>query len=683
MLMKQGNINHVRNCHYNDDPYWYILADKYGIYLEDEANVESHQYYYGKASLSHPAEWRDAHVARNMEMVRSHFNHPSIVIWSLGNEAGPGHNFVEAYRAIKSVDRSRPVQYERNNNIVDIGSNQYPSIRWTREAVTGKSDIKYPFHISEYAHSMGNAGGNLKDFWEAIESTNHLMGGAIWDWVDQALYNYTPDGERYLAYGGDFGDSPNDGMFCMNGIMFADLSPKPEYAEVKRVYQNVGVKPIDMAKGEFVVFNKNYFMPLADNYLIVWDLLKDGQVVKTGEIPLSSSAAIAPRSSGKFRADYDYNDLDPDSEYFLNVRFLTTADQPWADKGYVQMEEQLPVKSGKWFTAKAMATSNAGGGKTALSANDSDGLTSITGKDFTVAFDDSTGAIATLIYDGENLLERDGGPHLNAFRAPVDNDIAYYKGWFANGLHNLKHKALSKEMKSNPDGSVTILYAVESQAPVSTVADNATSGHYLLKDVKEMTPEDFRFTTEQCYTVYPDGAVKLEAEITSNKPETRLPRLGYSLRLPSRYSDYTYYGRGPLNNFRDRRAGSDIGLYESTVAEQFVSFPKPQSMGGREDVRWAALTAADGKGILFLPTDTVSMSALPWSDLEMTLAPHPKDLPKSSGTHLHIDARTLGLGGLSCGQGGPLEEDQLYAGPHKIGFIIRPVRNDLPGKASR
>ena len=186
MLMKRANINHVRNSHYPDDPYWYYLCDKFGIYLEDEANIESHQYYYGAASLSHPVEWKDAHVARVMEMVHSTINNPSVVIWSLGNEAGPGKNFVSAYDALKKVDTSRPVQYERNNDIVDMGSNQYPSIAWMQGAVKGNYNIKYPFHVSEYAHSMGNACGNLADYWEAIESTNFFMGGAIWDWIDQS-----------------------------------------------------------------------------------------------------------------------------------------------------------------------------------------------------------------------------------------------------------------------------------------------------------------------------------------------------------------------------------------------------------------------------------------------------------------------------------------------------------------
>lgn len=277
MLMKRGNINHVRNSHYSCDPYWYYLCDKYGIYLEDEANLESHEYYYGDASLSHVPEFEAAHVARVMELAHAHVNHPSVVIWSLGNEAGPGKNFLSAYNALHAFDASRPVQYERNNDIVDMGSNQYPSIAWMREAVKGKYDIKYPFHVSEYAHSMGNAGGNLKDYWEAIESTNFFCGAAIWDWVDQALNYYdSRTGDCYWAYGGDFGDKPNSGMFCMNGILLPDHSPKPVFYEVKKVYQNVSVAPLDMKQGKVEVFNKNYFISLSD-YRLVWTLYEDGK----------------------------------------------------------------------------------------------------------------------------------------------------------------------------------------------------------------------------------------------------------------------------------------------------------------------------------------------------------------------------------------------------------------------
>lgn len=340
-LLLRGNINHVRNAHYPDDPYWYYLCNKYGIYLEDEANIESHQYYYGKESLSHPPEWKAAHVARVMEMVHRNKNHPSIVIWSLGNEAGPGENFVHAYNALKAADTSRPVQYERNNAIVDMGSNQYPSVGWVVAASRGEAACKYPFHISEYAHSMGNALGNLKDYWDAIESSNYIMGGAIWDWVDQSLYNWDAStGTRFLAYGGQFGDFPNDGQFVMNGIVFGDREPKPQYHEVKKVYQNVGVRAADASKGELEIFNKNYFRDLSC-YDVAWTLTEDGKrvaggMLELGEVPARTRRLVRlPLEGVKFR---------PDAEYFATVEFKQKADTYWAPNGYVQMAEQVLLK---------------------------------------------------------------------------------------------------------------------------------------------------------------------------------------------------------------------------------------------------------------------------------------------------------------------------------------------------
>ena len=342
MLMKRANINHVRNSHYPDDPYWYFLCNKYGIYLEDEANIESHEYYYGAASLSHPVEWKNAHVARVMEMVHANVNNPSIVIWSLGNEAGPGKNFVAAYDALKKFDTSRPVQYERNNDIVDMGSNQYPSIGWVRGAVQGKYDIKYPFHISEYAHSMGNACGNLIDYWEAMESTNFFCGGAIWDWVDQSMYNYDPKtGTRYLAYGGDFGDTPNDGQFVMNGIVFGDLEPKPQYYEVRKVYQNIGVKAVDVEKGVFEIFNKYYFKNLADDYYLMWSVYEDGKAIQA---TLKKDINLAPRQRMQISLPYNRAAFKKDAEYFVKVQFILKDKMPWANKDFVMAEEQVLVK---------------------------------------------------------------------------------------------------------------------------------------------------------------------------------------------------------------------------------------------------------------------------------------------------------------------------------------------------
>ena len=686
-LMKRGNINHVRNCHYPDAPYWYYLCDKYGIYLEDEANLESHEYYYGKQSLSHVPEFRNAHIARNMEMVHATVNHPSVVIWSLGNEAGPGKTFVDCYNAIKAYDTSRPVQYERNNDIVDMGSNQYPSIAWVQGAVQGKYKLKYPFHISEYAHSMGNACGNLIDYWNAIESTNFFMGGAIWDWVDQALNKQDPvTGQTYWAYGGDFGkdNKPNDGMFCMNGILRPDFSPKAQYYEVKKVYQNVGVKAVDMKQGQIEIFNKNYFEPLK-NYQIVWSLYKDGVCISKNQPLQGAKNIVGPREKGFYTLPYDYASLDPKSEYFVTVQFLLGKDMPWAAKGYPQMEEQLRVK-GADVAAPSIATVAKNGKAMKLSVDKAAKHANIHGGNFQVAFDLNTGAIYSLKYGSQDIIKDGNGPKLDAYRAPTDNDagIGYHNAWFKNGLYDLQHVVKNWNYTAKKDGTYQLDFTVESQGKegcdvnYSNRDRDPESCYNFEKNKHALTDTDLKFTSRQIYTIYKDGSIEMQSAIGANRSKVILPRIGYSMVLPSELNQYDYYGRGPVNNYNDRKTSQFIGWYHSPVAEQGIMLPKPQAQGNREEVRWCAVTNDSQQGAVFISDSTMSASALPWSQQELTLAAHPYQLPKSSGTHLHLDAKVTGLGGASCGQGGPLTPDQVRSTPTTFGFIIRPaVKSEL------
>ena len=686
-LMKRGNINHVRNCHYPDAPYWYYLCDKYGIYLEDEANLESHEYYYGKQSLSHVPEFRNAHIARNMEMVHATVNHPSVVIWSLGNEAGPGKNFVDCYNAIKAYDTSRPVQYERNNDIVDMGSNQYPSIAWVQGAVQGKYKLKYPFHISEYAHSMGNACGNLIDYWNAIESTNFFIGGAIWDWVDQALNKQDPvTCKTYWAYGGDFGkdNKPNDGMFCMNGIVRPDFSPKAQYYEVKKVYQNVGVKAVDMKQGQIEIFNKNYFEPLR-NYQIVWSLYKDGVCISKNQPLQGAKNIVGPREKGFYTLPYDYASLDPKSEYFVTVQFLLGKDMPWAAKGYPQMEEQLRVK-GADVAAPSIATIAKNGKAMKLLVDKAAKRANINGANFQVAFDLNTGAIYSLKYGSQDIIKDGNGPKLDAYRAPTDNDagIGYHNAWFKNGLYDLKHVVKNWNYTAKKDGTYQLDFTVESQGKegcdvnYSNRDRDPESCYNFEKNKHTLTDADLKFTSRQIYTIYKDGSIEMQSAIGANRSKVILPRIGYSMVLPSELNQYDYYGRGPVNNYNDRKTSQFIGWYHSPVAEQGIMLPKPQAQGNREEVRWCAVTNDNQQGVVFISDSTMSASALPWSQQELTLAAHPYQLPKSSGTHLHLDAKVTGLGGASCGQGGPLTPDQVRSTPTTFGFIIRPaVKSEL------
>ena len=684
-LMKRGNINHVRNSHYSDDPYWYYLCDRYGIYLEDECNLESHEYYYGKESLSHVERFKNAHIARNMEMVHATVNHPSVVIWSLGNEAGPGDNFKAAYAAIKAYDTSRPVQYERNNDIVDIGSNQYPSIAWVQGAVKGNYNMKYPYHISEYAHSMGNAVGNLVDYWNAIESTNFFMGGAIWDWVDQAMYGIDPKtGKKFWGYGGDFGkdNKPNDGMFCMNGVMRPDLEPKAQYYEVKKVYQNVGVKAIDLTQGRIEIFNKNYFEPLK-GYQIVWSLYKDGVCVEANKPLMGAKNIVGPRERQEYTLPYDYASLDPNSEYFVKVQFLQGKDMPWAKKGYVQMEEQLRVKGASVKAASLKAqTKNAG--KITEKAEGTERYV-VSGNNFSATFDNTTGSIYSLVYNGQTIIENGNGPKLDAFRAPTDNDagIGFHNAWFKEGLYDLQHRVVGQpSVTKKSDGTYQISYLVESQGEygcqqVYSDRDRDPESAYTFeKGKRKLGADDFKFTTNQIYTIYPDGSIELQSAISANRNNVVLPRIGYVMKMPKTFNQFQYYGRGPVNNYADRKTGQFIELYKGEVGKQDIMLPKPQSMGNREEVRWCALTNASGVGAAFITDSIMSVSALPWSQQQLTVAAHPHELPASDGTYLHLDAKVTGLGGASCGQGGPFAEDQATSANYNFGFAIRPVQGN-------
>lgn len=668
MLMKRANINHVRCSHYPPDPYWFYLSDKYGIYLEDEANIESHEYYYGKESLSHPKEWEKAHTARVVEMVEAAYNSPSIVIWSLGNEAGPGQNFVTAYNHLKTLDTSRPVQYERNNDIVDMGSNQYPSVAWVKGAATGKYDIKYPFHISEYAHSMGNAVGNLADYWEAIESSNYICGGAIWDWVDQALTNYTPDGKPYAAYGGDFGDFPNDGQFVMNGIIFADRTVKPQYYEVQKVYQNIKVKKLSF--DTFQITNKSYFEPM-EGYEGVWKLYRNGELVEERSFDVSP---LKPQKKGV--VTIAPKRMDSKSEYIVVIEFRQGADKPWAKQGFVQAREQFVIQEAGQKPAIATV---AEGSALELSPDQK----MIVGKDFSVMFDFDKGTIETLKY-GNNTIIENSGLALNAFRAFTNNDRWAYQQWFAKGLHNLQHKALAKSVKANADGSYSYSFTVQSQAPNAAKIEGGTaSGRNKIVELTDrpFTDADFRFVTNQVFTVYPDGSIEVQASIASNDDFVNLPQLGYLVTMPKSYFRFTYYGRGKQDNYSDRKTGAFLGIYESDVLKEVGNFPKPQDVGHHQDSRWAALTNMRGAGAIFVGTQPMDVAALPYTAQEMTLAGHPFELPNPSATYLQLNIATTGVGGNSCGPT-PLQRDRVMATQHRFGFIIRPAQAKLAEAAN-
>lgn len=659
MSMKRANINHVRNSHYPADSYWYELADRYGIYLMDEANLETHEYYYGKASLSHVPEFRQAHVQRVMDMARSDANHPSVILWSLGNEAGPGINFKAAYDSLKAYD-DRPINYERNNDYADFGSCQYPSIAWVREAVKGGMEgVKYPFHINEYAHSMGNALGNLTDYWQAMESNNNFMGAAIWDWVDQGL-RYFKDGKRITAYGGDFGDQPNDGQFVMNGIMLADLTPKPAYFETKRVYQPVQVRALDSIASRIEIFNRNYFLPLSDYECLV-TLLEDGTPVAEGI--LEGVGKVGPRSRMTFANPLVDKQLNPEREYFLNVEFLLKEDKPWAKRGYSQMSAQLPVANHIQGSA-AEGADAPGCVPTRLQV----GKYSVKGRNFSINFDPQTGMICRWTVGDKELITAPIRP--DVFRALGNNDNWMYKSVYEAGLHNLRFTASDWKVRKGK-GEAIYSCVVRAQAPNRAELRDAYSNHPQVVEMPDSIVS-FALTAKLTYTVKGDGSLRIDADFSGNDTTQILPRLGFLVQLPTDFKELDYYGRGPWENYPDRKTGADIGRYGSSVDDQVVPYAKPQHTGNHEETRYAVLSDGSGLSLRVSAAETFSFSALPYSEQELTVAPHPEDLPESSATYLHIDKVVTGLGGNSCGQGAPMRYDRVYAVPASFSVTLRP-----------
>lgn len=523
---------------------------------------------------------------------------------------------------------------------------------------------------------MGNACGNLVEYWDAIESTNFFMGGAIWDWVDQSIYNYDKQtGERYMAYGGDFGDTPNDGQFVLNGIVFGDLEPKPQYYEVKKVYQHIDVLPIDVEKGEFNVFNKYYYKDLSD-YQLTWSVYENGTELQAGNIALPT---LAPRAKTKITVPYKFASLKASSEYFVKFQFTLKSNQPWAKKDFVQAEEQMLLKAASNVpTVLEVTTAHAPIEQVLPKA--AGNIKTFKGKDFTVQFDTHTGSIHSLTYGGETVIQAGNGPKLNAIRAFVNNDNWAYTKWYENGLHNLQHKASDAKIVTKADGTVVLSFTVTLQAPnAARIHGGTSSGKNTIEELtsRPFGENDFKFTTNQIWTIYKDGSIELQAGITSNQEGLILPRLGYVMKVPQKYSEYNYYGRGPADNYADRKSGSFIELHTSTVEGEFANFPKPQDMANHEDVRWCALTDKAGAGAVFVATDRLSVTALPYSSADLVLASHPYQLPAVGDTYLHLDAAVTGLGGNSCGQGGPLENDRVKAVQHSMGFIIRPAGKNL------
>ena len=652
-LMKQHNINAVRTSHYSPDTRWLDLCDRYGIYVIDEADLETHGFGLtgDRGQLACDPEWEDAFVDRARRMVERDKNHPCVIMWSLGNEAGYGPNHDAMAAWIRRVDTSRLIHYEGalESPTVDVVSIMYPQV--ARLIEEGKrADDPRPFFMCEYAHAMGNGPGNLKEYWEAIRTYPRLLGGCIWEWVDHGLRQRTEAGEEWFAYGGDFGDEPHDGNFCIDGLNFPNRIPHTGLIEYKKVLEPVCITPIDLAAGEVEVLNRHSFVSL--RHLVGrWSVSCEGETLEEGALP---SLETGPGASEKLHLPYRLPAAAPGRECFLNLSFSLAADTAWAPAGHEVAWAQfaLPVEAPR---APSLRLSE----MPRLACEESAAEVSIVGEDFRLSFDREQGAISRWEHRGLSLLTR--GPRVNVWRAPTDNDVRIAPEWRKAGLDRLWHR-------------------------VEHVACETPSPHVVRVEVASvLAPYSLApaFACVYRYTVYGSGDVTIEIEVTPRRELPSLPRLGLQMRLPRRFDQLTWYGLGPHEAYIDRRESARVGLYRGSVQDQYVPYVMPQENGNKLDVRWAAVTEAEGGGVLAVGRPRLNVSVHHYTPEDLTRARHTFELTPRNETILNLDHAQAPLGSASCGPG-PLEKYLLR--PEKTSFSVRlrPISQaSSPGELSR
>ena len=605
-LMKQNNINAVRLCHYPQDRKFYELCDEYGLYVYDEANIESHGMYYSLkkgGTLGNNPEWLIPHMDRTMNMYERNKNYPSVTFWSLGNEAGNGYNFYQTYLYLKDKEinsMNRPVNYERAlwEWNTDMYVPQYPSAEWLEEL--GRTGSDRPVDPSEYSHAMGNSSGNLWDQWKAIYKYPNLQGGFIWDWVDQGILEKDKNGREYYTYGGDYGvNTPSDGNFLCNGIVNPDRTPHPAMAEVKYAHQNIGFEAIDLANGLFRVTNRFYFTNLK-KYMVHYSVTANNKVVRSGKVSLD----IEPQASKEFTVPVGNLKPQAGTEYFVNFNVTTVEKEPLIPIGHEIACDQfrLPIESPK----KAFKTS---GPKLTVSTN-GDNLSASSSK-VNFMFNKKTGIVTSYKVDGTEYFSEGFGIQPNFWRAPTDND-------YGNGMP----KRLQVWKESSKNFNVT-------DATVTMDGNNA------VVNVNYLLPAGNLYIVN--YTIYPSGAVNVAARFTSTDMDAaqtevsestrtatftpgrdaarkeasklNVPRIGVRFRLPASMNQVEYFGRGPAENYLDRNAGSMVGLYKSTAEELYFPYVRPQENGHHTDTRWVSLSTGK-KGLLIQADNTIGFNAL-------------------------------------------------------------------------
>lgn len=646
-LMKLHNINAVRTSHYPNDPYWYELCDTYGLYIIDEANIESHGMgYRPERTLGNKPEWREAHLDRVKRMVERDKNHPSIIIWSMGNEAGDGCNFEDISQWIHSRDHNRPVHYERalRKPHTDIYCPMYPGIKYL-EWWAQTEDSK-PLIMCEYAHAMGNSTGNLQDYWDVIETYPRLQGGFIWDWVDQGILSKNKEGKSFWAYGGDFGpeETPSDGNFCMNGLVSANRIPHPALSEVKKVYQYIDIKDIDALQGQFAVTNKYHFSNL-DAYYLNWELKGNGVIIANGSI---DDLVMKPGE----RTEIDIPEIrqiipSPNTKYYIHFYLKTKKESTLIPKNYTVGKEQIEIP----LETPPFMPQMPGDDKIEIAQDER--YISVTANDIEYLFNKASGMLHQITTHDQEMLLQELRPDF--WRAPTDND-------FGNGMD--KRCSIWKDVS----GSTKVTFVGITDKNRRAVTISTTAVHSLSNTNITVT-----------YKVYHDGTLKIELGMEptiEGLPE--LPRFGLRTELISNFYHIDWYGRGPEENYSDRNTAAFIDLYQSTVDEQFFPYSRPQETGNKTDVEWVCLTDNSGKGLAFAGGEAIGFSALHYSveDLDCITRlnyRHPSDLSKKESIYLHIDKKQMGVGGDNSWGAKPYSQYLIPAKEMEYTIFIRPI----------
>jgi len=651
LLMKKFNINAVRTSHYPNVPRWYELCDQYGLYVVDEANIESHGMGYdpGKTLGNNPL-WGAAHLDRAMSLVERDKNHPSVIIWSMGNEAGDGVNFHAVYDWIKKRDPSRPVQYEQagTRSHTDIVCPMYRHIphleAFLKEGLDGR-----PLIMCEYAHAMGNSVGNLQDYWDYFDKHKEIQGGFIWDWVDQGLKKTNPEGVEYWAYGGDFGppETPSDGNFCINGLVFPDRKLHPHIWEVKKVYQPVKIDLVDISAGKIAVHNRNDFVSL-DSVALFWEVTADGRIKDKGrlELPL-----IPPRESRELELPMAEIDLSPGVEYFLNISFRLKNKAALLAAGHEVAWEQFRfpgiLESEQVDPALFPA----------LTFEEEDEFIDVKGEKFSIRINQISGEIDSFVYEGKEFILRGLVP--NFWRPPTDND-------FGSGMPKRSGiwKNAAKKRKIE-------------RVSVSQIFDHEIQ----IEVASRLQAGDSRYFTS--YRISGDASIVVRNTFLPGSDDLpELPRFGMTMLLPREFNKVSWFGRGPHESYWDRKTGAKIGRYFSDVRDLYHPYVRPQENGNRTDVRWVQLKNSEGDGFLVEGMPLLNFSAFHFLNKDLDPGPqkaqrHTYHIKNRPLVCLNLDLKQMGVGGdTSWGdRARPHPEYTLYPRDYTYTFRIRPFRD--------